>query len=102
MKLGSLQIENPFVQAPMAGGATTSMSSYASTWTRDNVGAVFGMLAMGFHDDAVGMLDYYYRAVLDSGGLRNRYRSDLDPADPMAAEPDWASMASGSGRTPRS
>ena len=82
-----------------SGGATTQMSQYTGTWTRDNVGPLLGLLAIGAHDDAARLLTYYWRAVLDAGGLRNRYPADLDLSGPPPAEPDWASLPRGTGRT---
>ena len=82
-----------------ASGATTAMSHYSGTWTRDNVGPLRSLLALGAHDDAAGVLDYYYRAVLNSGGLGNRYRCDLPIDVPLPAEPDWPNLPKGGERT---
>lgn len=82
-----------------ASGATSPMSHYAGTWTRDNIGPLRALLALGGFDDAAGVLDYYYRAVLVNGGLANRYPCDLPLTDPLPPAPDWAALPPGSGRT---
>jgi len=81
-----------------AQGATTPMSHYTSTWTRDQIGWLRQYLAIGAFDDAAALIDYSYAAARYNGGLYNAADNDLDPSaapDP----PDWASLPKGSGRT---
>lgn len=81
-----------------ATGATSAMSRYAGTWTRDNTGPVLALLALGAHDLAQGVIDYYWCAVLDAGGIQNTYPSNLDCSAPLPREPDWESLGTGEGR----
>lgn len=82
-----------------ASGATCPMSEYTGTWTRDNVGPVRALLAAGGHDDVSAMLDYYWRAVLRSGDVANRFPADLALDGPSPEAPDWDALPPFSGRT---
>lgn len=80
-------------------GATEPMSNYTGTWTRDNVGPIFGLLAIGAHEEARGALDYYWRALIAAGDFQNRYDGSLDITTPAPDPPDWDSLGPFTGRT---
>ncbi len=87
-----------FVQVS-AQGASSPMSRYTLTWTRDLSGVVRPLALLGAHDLARRILDYYYAAACQAGGIQNAYDADLalDLAHP--APVDWASLPRMSGRT---
>lgn len=87
-----------FVQVS-AQGASSPMSRYTLTWTRDLSGVVRPLALLGAHDLARRILDYYYAAAARAGGLRNAYDADLDLDLDHPVEVDWASLPPMSGRT---
>ncbi len=82
-----------------AQGASSPMSRDTLTWTRDLSGVVRPLALLGAHDLARRILDYYYAAASQAGGIHNAYDADLplDLDDPAAV--DWASLPRMSGRT---
>ena len=79
-------------------GATTPMSHYTSTWTRDQVGWLRHYLNIGAFDDAAAVIDYSYAGARYKGGLYNAQDSDLDPTQ-APDPPDWSTLPKGEGRT---
>jgi len=79
-------------------GATTPMSHYTSTWTRDQVGWLRHYLAIGAFEDAAAVIDYSYAAARFNGGLYNAADNDLDPSQ-APDPPDWSTLPKGQGGT---
>lgn len=81
-----------------AQGATCPMSLYTGTWTRDNIGPVLALLALGGHEWVRSTMDYLYGAVVLAGDLGNSYAADLDLSE-LPPPPDWQSLGPLTGRT---
>lgn len=87
-----------FVQVS-AQGASSPMSRYTLTWTRDLSGVIRPLALLGAHGLARRILDYYHAAAARAGGLRNAYDADLALDLDHPADVDWASLPPMSGRT---
>lgn len=87
-----------FVQIS-AQGASSPMSRYTMTWTRDLSGVVRPLTLLGATDHARRILDYYYAAAARAGGIRNAYDADLELNLEDPAPVDWAALPAMSGRT---
>lgn len=80
-----------------AQGASSPLSRYTMTWTRDLSGVIRPLTFVGAHELAEKALKYYYAAAAQAGAIKNAFEADLD-LDHIP-EVDWASKETMSGRT---
>jgi hypothetical protein len=81
-----------------ATGATCPMYRYTRMWIRDTIGPARFFGGLGLLPDVRAMLDYFWYAVNERGGLSNSIDANrvFDAPPPVI---DWADLEPGSGRT---
>lgn len=81
-----------------AQGASSPMSRYAMTWTRDLSGVVRPLAALGAQPLAARVLDYYYAVAAAHGALVDAYEADEEVDWENAPAVDWAALPEMTGK----
>ena len=79
-------------------GAVSEMSEYTATWLRDIMGPARFYSRISRSDELKAILDYYWLAVIEEGGIGNSMPMDLE-FTPGKPQPDWENMGVMGGRT---
>jgi hypothetical protein len=87
------------MQLARPGGVVCPMVSPDAARARDATGPVRAFLAMGARDDALDVLEYYYRAAIVLGRIPNAVPVDLDMAG-VGEAADWNAVQPADGTGP--